>query len=47
LLNSSLFFWWWIIHSDCYHLVARELERFPVDFSVEDSEFLVQGFLTK
>jgi len=33
VLNSSLFFLWWIMRSDCYHLVAREVEAFPFDAS--------------
>ena len=31
VLNSSLFFVWWIMRSDCYHLVSREIDRFPFD----------------
>jgi hypothetical protein len=29
-LNSSLFYWWWVLLSDCRHLNAREVERFPL-----------------
>lgn len=30
LINSTHFFFNWLMHSDCYHLVARELFDFPV-----------------
>jgi hypothetical protein len=32
-LNSSLFYWWWVLLSDCRHLNAREIERFPLGLS--------------
>ncbi|MFC1856870.1 Eco57I restriction-modification methylase domain-containing protein [Thermodesulfobacteriota bacterium] len=30
VINSSVFFLNWLLHSDCYHLVARELLEFPI-----------------
>jgi len=30
-LNSSIFYWYWLIHSDCYHLILREIYNFKID----------------
>ena len=42
ILNSSLFFWWWIISSDCYHLINREILKFPIDLEILHKEYGVQ-----
>lgn len=31
LLNSSLFYWWYVIWSDGRHLLAQQINSFPVD----------------
>jgi len=44
IMNSNLFFWFWLIHSDCYHLISREIFNFKIDLDVLEeknkSEFI-------
>ena len=33
LFPSSLFYWFWIVYSDCFHLTAKDIKRFPINLA--------------
>lgn len=41
IMNSSLFYWYWLVNSDTWHMLAREINDFPINLDENTTRLLV------
>jgi hypothetical protein len=38
IIASTIFYWWFVLNSDCRHLNAKEIDKFPINLDFKNEE---------